>query len=117
MEGLPHYEKEVRPWGHFERFTLNEKSTVKVIKVNEGEEFSLQIHTHRNEFWYIVTGHGHLTAGEELRDVEPGDHVFIKQGEEHRMKGGMGGVTILEIAFGEFSESDIKRVEDDYGRA
>lgn len=117
MEGLTHYDREVRPWGHFDRFTLNEKSTVKIITVNEGEEFSLQTHAHRDEFWYIVSGHGHLTHNDEKKDVEKGDHIFIKQGDTHRMKGGLGGVTILEIALGEFSESDIKRIEDDYGRA
>ena len=55
MEGLSNYEKEVRPWGNFERFTLNEQSTVKIITVNPGEAFSLQVHGHREEFWRGVS--------------------------------------------------------------
>ena len=44
MEGLVNYLKEERPWGNFERFTLNEKATVKIVTVNEGESISLQTH-------------------------------------------------------------------------
>ena len=40
MENLAHYAKEERPWGNFERFTLNEKTTIKIISVNAGESFS-----------------------------------------------------------------------------
>ena len=58
MEALTSYEKEQRPWGNFERFTLNEKTTVKIITVNAGEELSLQKHNNRTEFWKIISGSG-----------------------------------------------------------
>jgi len=50
MEGLTNYKIEERPWGNFERFTLNEKTTVKIITVNAGESISLQTHENRDEF-------------------------------------------------------------------
>jgi len=116
MEGLSNYEKEVRPWGNFERFTLNEATTVKIITVNPGEAFSLQTHEHRSECWRILQGQGTLTIGGLVHDAQPGEVYFIKQGETHRAEGGQGGLIFLEIALGEFDEGDITRLEDKYGR-
>lgn len=117
MEGLSNYEKEVRPWGTFERFTLNEKSTVKIITVNEGEAFSLQTHSHRAEFWQVLSGQGTITIDGLVHEAAPGERYFVAQGSPHRAEGGKGGLTFLEIASGDFDESDIIRLEDKYGRA
>ncbi|MDP1690265.1 MAG: phosphomannose isomerase type II C-terminal cupin domain [bacterium] len=117
MEGLTHYEKEERPWGNFERFTLNEKTTVKLITVKAGEEFSLQSHKHRGEFWRILVGAGHITLDQYQHTVHAGESFFSPVGHEHRMEGGPEGLTFLEIAFGDFDESDVTRFEDKYGRA
>lgn len=117
MEGLSNYEKEERPWGTFERFTLNEPSTVKVITVNPGEAFSLQSHKDRDEFWHIISGSGTITLGEQSQQVKAGDNFWSPKGTEHRMEAGKEGVEFLEISFGEFNEGDIIRVEDRYGRA
>src|SRR3989338_4663707 len=73
MEGLTHYEKEERPWGAFERFTLNEKTTVKIITVNAGEAFSLQTHEHRDEFWRVLSGSGVIHIGDIDKDAHVGD--------------------------------------------
>ena len=117
MEGLSNYEKEVRPWGNFERFTLNEATTVKIITVNPGEAFSLQTHEHRSECWRILQGSGTLAIGGLVHDAQPGEVYFIKQGETHRAEATEGGLIFLEIALGEFDEGDITRLEDKYGRS
>lgn len=117
MEGLQHYGKENRPWGDFERFTLNEKSTVKIITVKPGEEFSLQSHKHRGEFWRVLSGTGTITIDETQKTVHAGESFFSPVGHEHRMEGGPDGLTFLEIAFGDFDENDITRFDDKYGRA
>lgn len=117
MEGLAHYEKEDRPWGNFERFTLNEKTTVKIITVNAGEAISLQTHTHRDEFWRVLKGSGVIRIGEKDNDACAGDTFFSPRHAEHRVEGGSEGLTLLEIAFGDFNEGDIHRLEDRYGRA
>ncbi len=116
MENLPNYEKDIRPWGQFERFTLNEKSTVKIITVNAGEAFSLQTHEKRDEFWRVLSGYGMVTVGEKEEEANPGDEFFIPRGTTHRAEGGEEGLVFLEIAFGEFDEHDIKRLDDKYGR-
>ena len=51
------------------------------------------------------------------QEANPGDQFFGKRGNRHRVEGGPQGLVFLEIAFGEFEESDITRLEDRYGRA
>ncbi|HVM58974.1 MAG TPA: phosphomannose isomerase type II C-terminal cupin domain [Candidatus Paceibacterota bacterium] len=117
MEGLANHEKEIRPWGAFERFTLNEKTTVKIITVNAGEAFSLQTHAHRDEFWRVLSGSGTITVGGEKKEAHASDSFFVKAGDQHRVECATEPLTLLEIAFGEFDENDITRLEDRYGRA
>lgn len=116
MEGLSNYEKEIRPWGNFERFTLNESTTVKIVTVNAGEGISLQTHKHRDEFWRILSGSGTVTLDSLEHEARPGDTFFCKRGMRHRVEGGPEGLVFLEIAFGDFDEGDITRLEDRYGR-
>lgn len=117
MEGLANYHKEERPWGVFERFTLNEQTTVKIIIVDADQAFSLQTHAKRDEFWRVIKGSGTVCIGEEpAREAREGDSFYIPRGSEHRATGGADGLTFLEIAFGEFDENDITRIEDKYGR-
>ncbi len=108
--------KEKRPWGEFERFTRNQKSTVKIITVRAGEELSLQYHEERNEFWKILSGDCEVTTGEEVVSAKKGDEFFIPIGKKHTMKGKGEGVVFLEISFGDFDEGDIIRLKDKYER-
>ena len=39
-----------RPWGKFEQFCKNEKTTVKILTVNPNGELSLQFHHNRDEW-------------------------------------------------------------------
>ncbi len=116
MEGLAHYEKEERPWGNFERFTLNEQTTVKLITVKPGEAFSLQSHAHRDEFWRVLSGTGFVILDQDRHTVHAGESFFSPAGHAHRMEAGPEGLTFLEIAFGNFDEGDETRLEDRYGR-
>ncbi len=116
MQDLSQYAKDIRPWGSFERFTLNELSTVKIITVAPYEAFSLQTHTTRQEFWRILKGSGTITVGDSTCEAKEGDQFFVHTGEKHRAEAGETGLEFLEIAFGEFDEGDIIRLEDKYGR-
>ncbi len=116
MEGLPNHEIEERPWGSFERFTLNEPTTVKIVTVKSGEAISLQTHNDRDEFWRVIRGSGTITLGEEDHAATEGESFFCVRGTKHRVMGGPEGLSILEIAFGNFDEGDITRLEDRYGR-
>lgn len=108
--------REQRPWGSFEEFTENEKSTVKIITVNPHQAFSLQRHEHREERWHIISGQGTVTIGEENFPTTPGDEFDVKPGVNHRIEAGESPVVVLEISIGDFSEEDIIRLKDKYGR-
>jgi mannose-6-phosphate isomerase len=113
---LPHRGRDERPWGGFEQFTKSEVSTVKILTVRAGAQFSLQRHKSRDEFWRILSGSGTVTVGDVQHPVQAGGEFFIPHATLHRAKAGDNDLQILEISFGEFDESDIERLEDDYGR-
>lgn len=106
-----------RPWGQFQQFVSNETVTVKIITVEPGHRLSLQTHDHRGEFWQVLDVPIEVTVGERTWCAEPGEPVWVPCGTVHRManKGDRAG-RLLEIAFGDFDEADIVRLEDDYAR-
>ncbi|MGZ4595677.1 MAG: phosphomannose isomerase type II C-terminal cupin domain [Actinomycetes bacterium] len=107
-----------RPWGHFERFTLNESSTVKIISVDPGQRLSLQVHEHRDEWWHILDPDLVVQLDDESLACAAGDKVWIPRGTAHRVENrGTAPARFLEIAFGEFDETDIERLADDYARS
>jgi mannose-6-phosphate isomerase-like protein (cupin superfamily) len=114
---LKNYEREERPWGAFERFTLNEPSTIKVISVHPNEALSLQRHEKRSEYWRVLSGSGFVTLGDSRTEARTGDEFEVAPGMLHRIEAGSDGLTFLEISFGEFDEDDEERVEDKYGRS
>ena len=117
MTKAPMSYQEKRPWGSFERFTLNEPSTVKIITVNTGEAFSLQKHKGRDEWWKILEGDGKATIGVTKKEIKVGDEYFVPRETEHRILAGKSAVVFLEISLGDFDENDIVRIEDRYGRS
>ncbi|PIS04857.1 MAG: mannose-6-phosphate isomerase [Candidatus Buchananbacteria bacterium CG10_big_fil_rev_8_21_14_0_10_42_9] len=105
-----------KPWGGFSQFTLNEPTTVKILEVAKGKRFSLQTHKNRSELWVPLNDGGVATVGEEDFEARAGEEIFIPAGAKHRFFGKDADVKILEIAFGQFDEADIERLEDDFGR-
>lgn len=107
---------ENRPWGEFFEFTRNTLSTVKIIVVKQNESFSLQTHEKRDEFWRVISGNGVIQIGEESVVATVGSEFYIPRGTKHRATCSDQSLTLLEIAFGDFDENDIIRLEDRYGR-
>lgn len=109
---------ESRPWGKFERYTLNEPCTVKLVYVAEGKRLSLQYHNKRTEFWKVVKGPVMVRIKDEEKILMTGDTVTIPKKTVHRLIGleGVRQGIIMEISFGQFDEADIVRLEDDYKR-
>jgi mannose-1-phosphate guanylyltransferase len=107
---------DMRPWGSFRQFTENELTTIKIISVKAGNKLSLQYHNKRSEFWVVLEGNPILTIEEERHHAQPKQEFFIPQKTKHRIEAVENNVEILEIAFGDFDESDIVRIEDSYGR-
>ena len=105
-----------KPWGSFTRFTNNEASTVKILHINKGEEFSLQYHTHREEFWKILKGNPRVIVDDKTYNPSEGEEFTVAVGVNHRISAPNDDVTVLEISKGEFDENDIVRLEDKYNR-
>ncbi len=106
-----------KPWGSFTRLTNNEPSTVKILYINKGEEFSLQYHSKREEFWKILEGHPEIIVGEMVtHNPQPGHEFVIAPGTKHRISAPKDNVVVLEISKGLFDEDDIVRIEDKYNR-
>ena len=108
--------KTKKPWGFFERFTLNETSTVKILTLNPKKRISLQFHRKRKEFWRILEGPAKVTIGKKTFKAQKGKEFSIPPKTLHRIQAYNKKVTWLEIAFGKFDEKDIVRLEDDYHR-
>ncbi len=104
-----------RPWGKFEQFAANEKCTVKLLHVDADKRLSYQYHGKRSEFWKVVRGKVNIVLDGKKKTLSEGDSIEIPIGAKHRIEGVENSV-ILEIAFGEFDENDIVRLEDDFNR-
>jgi len=110
--------REQRPWGEELWLTREHEAPamVKVITVKPGESLSLQFHHRRDEFWLVLSGDGMAEIGERSLRLEPGGTCFIPRETKHRVSGGSTAMSFLELAFGDFDENDIVRLEDRYGR-
>ena len=106
-----------RPWGQFQQFVENERVTVKIITVQPGHRLSLQTHGHRDEMWQVLDTPIYVEVDGRAWDAQVGEIVWVAAGAEHRMtnRSTQSG-RLLEIAFGDFDEADIVRIEDDYAR-
>ncbi len=106
--------KVTKPWGNYNLFTKNEKTTVKIISLDAGHRTSLQFHRYRTEKWFVIKGTGiaHLLT---KHDLKPGVELVIPKTKPHRLEA-VTDLSVLEISYGKFDESDIVRLDDDYCR-
>ena len=113
-----------RPWGWYDSLGSGPNSEagagfqVKHIAVHPGQSLSLQLHHKRAEHWVVVKGTATITVGENVRDYQPGEHVFIPLGDVHRLENKTGAtVEIVEVQLGAYlGEDDIVRLQDNYAR-
>jgi mannose-1-phosphate guanylyltransferase/mannose-6-phosphate isomerase len=106
-----------KPWGTFDRYTLNEATTVKIIRVASGSRLSLQCHKKREELWVALDEGLKVEINGDSRTLQANEEITVPRGAMHRMSNVSGqNVRILEISFGVFDEEDIERFEDDHNR-
>src|SRR3989344_6992198 len=106
-----------KPWGREEIIALNEPLTVKIIIVKPKQLLSLQTHKLRAEYWQVLEGDPKITVGNKTVKAKPGQEFFINKHQKHRIESTNKNSRILEVAFGKWIATDIKRLEDKYGRA
>ena len=106
-----------RPWGSFRQFANNRDCTVSLMTVLPGQRLSLQSHTGRAELWIVIDDGAVVHVGEDERSYKAGDEIWISANEKHRLScKGDQPVRVLEVAFGNWQQDDIKRYADDYAR-
>lgn len=106
-----------RPWGSFKQFANNSDCTVSLMTVLPGQRLSLQSHTGRAELWIVIDDGAVVHVGEDERSYKAGDEIWIPANEKHRLScKGEKPVRVLEVAFGNWQQDDIKRYADDYKR-
>ena len=106
-----------RPWGSFKQFANNRDCTVSLMTVLPGQRLSLQSHTGRAELWIVIDDGAVVHVGETERAYKAGDEIWIPANEKHRLScKGLHPVRVLEVAFGNWQQDDIRRYADDYRR-
>lgn len=106
-----------RPWGSFKQYTHNRECTVSLMTVLPGQRLSLQSHTGRAELWIVIDEGAVVRVGDSEQEYHAGDEIWIAAEQKHRLTcRGCKPVRVLEVAFGNWQQEDIKRYEDDYQR-
>ena len=106
-----------RPWGSFKQYAFNSDCTVSLMTVLPGQRLSLQSHTGRAELWIVLDDGAVVQVGEMSREYKADEEIWIPANEKHRLScGGEKPVRVLEVAFGNWQQDDIKRYADDYRR-
>lgn len=109
--------REDRPWGYFETLTSDGTCLVKRLVIYPGQRTSLQYHNGRAEIWLPLEGRGIAEIGNASVPIQKLERIDIPAKMQHRITNPNNiPLVILEIWNGQCSETDIVRLQDDYGR-
>ena len=107
-----------RPWGSFKQYANNCDCTVSLMTVLPDQRLSLQSHTGRAELWIVIDSGALIQVGETQKVCQAGDEIWIPANEKHRLScAGDKAVRVLEVAFGNWQQEDIRRFADDFHRS
>ncbi len=109
-----------------EQLKISGKLSPKILVVAPHKRLSWQYHFRRAEIWQVVRGEvGVITSQTdqegEIKTYLPGNRIVLQQGERHRLIGLNNWGVLAEIwqhtdANAPSDESDIVRLQDDFGR-
>ncbi len=105
-----------RPWGYFKQYAHNEAVTVSLMTARANQRLSLQSHKGRAELWIVLDDGASVQVGEDILFPKAGDEIWIPVNAKHRLASTGPEVRVLEVAFGNWQQDDIKRYDDDYQR-
>lgn len=108
-----------KPWGHEIIFTTpDDPYTGKIIYLNAGKRFSLQVHNKKQETQLLFSGRANLIIDNQNGEIttiemEPLKGYAIKVGQRHRVQA-ITNAVIFEVSTPETGTT--YRLEDDYKR-
>jgi len=107
-------------WGSYETLSKGLRYHVKRLIVKPNQRLSKQYHDHRSEIWLVTEGVAFAEVDDTERFLYPGESIKIKLGDVHRLSNKEEtDLVIIETQYSPdniLEESDIVRIEDDYGR-
>lgn len=108
-----------RPWGAWTLLETGAGYKVKRLEVLPGKRVSLQMHFYRSEHWIVVQGTARVIRGNRIFLLETSQWAFIPVGAVHRLENSDSSpLVIIEVQNGnDLRETDIIRLEGDFGRA
>jgi len=107
-----------KPWGKEEVIEINDKYMMKKLTMLKGHRCSLQLHNHKKETIYVLSGQLRITSGSDQDNLtgkiySEGESITISPGVVHRMEGVEDSI-YLEASTPEMD--DVVRLVDDYER-
>ena len=107
-----------KPWGREEVIEINDKYMVKKLTMWKDHRCSLQLHNHKKETIYVLSGQLRIISGPDQDNLTGkiytvGESITISPGVVHRMEGAKDSV-YLEASTPEMN--DVVRLVDDYDR-
>ena len=107
-----------KPWGKEEVIEINDKYMMKKLTMLKGHRCSLQIHNHKKETIYVLSGQLRIISGPDQDNLTgkiytEGESITISPGVVHRMEGVEDSI-YLEASTPEMD--DVVRLVDDYER-
>ncbi|MBP9926545.1 MAG: phosphoheptose isomerase [Cyclobacteriaceae bacterium] len=114
------------PEVEFGSLKISAKLSPKILVVEPSKRLSWQYHYRRAEIWKLIAGTSGVAISEtdeqgEVHQMKRGEIIRLKQGQRHRLVGLEGWGVVAEIwqhtdASNPSDESDIIRLQDDFGR-
>ena len=107
-----------KPWGREEVIEINDKYMVKKLTMWKDHRCSLQLHNHKKETIYVLSGQLRIISGPDQDNLTgkiytAGESITISPGVVHRTEGAEDSV-YLEASTPEMD--DVVRLVDDYDR-
>ena len=107
-----------KPWGKEEVIEINDKYMMKKLTMLKGHRCSLQLHNHKKETIYVLSGQLRIISGPNQDNLTgkiytEGESITISPGVVHRMEGVEDSI-YLEASTPEMD--DVVRLVDDYER-
>ena len=105
-------------WGKEEVIEINDKYMMKKLTMLKGHRCSLQLHNHKKETIYVLSGQLRIISGPDQDNLTgkiytEGESITISPGVVHRMEGVEDSI-YLEASTPEMD--DVVRLVDDYER-
>lgn len=112
-------QEKLKPWGKEIWFAHTDNYAGKILEINKGHRYSLQLHEKKQETQYVFSGQLKLTYGTDKSNLQdkilnPGDKFDVHPYTIHRLEA-IEDSLVLEVSTPELD--DVVKLDDDYGRS